>query len=69
MVPKKFMRRLNFSIVPLTLFIVLGAGCAEGEQKSKDAGQAIVDTMKDAGKTVEDAVQEKTNQLKEADNP
>ncbi len=50
----------------LTLFLVIGAGCREQEQKSKKTGQAIIDTVKDAEKNVNDAVlkmQEKVNQL------
>ena len=71
MVHKKFMRPFKCCIMPLALilFFVLSVGCQEQEQKSKDTGQAIMDTLKDAGKTVEDAVQEKTNQLEQADNP
>ena len=55
----------------LTLFLVIGAGCREQEQKSKKTGQAIIDTVKDAEKNVNDAVlkmQEKVNQLEETDN-
>jgi hypothetical protein len=66
--PTELMSTIKRCFMPLALFIVIGAGCAEGEQKSKDAGQAIIDTMKDAEKTVKDAVQEKTDQLEDADN-
>ena len=55
----------------LALFLVIGAGCGEQEQKSKKPGQAIIDTVKDAEKNVNDAVlkmQEKVNQLEETDN-
>jgi hypothetical protein len=71
MVHKQFLRSSKGCIMPLglILFFVLGVGCQEQEQKSKDAGQAIMDTVKDAGKTVEGAVQKKTDQLEEADNP
>ena len=52
----------------LTLFLVIGAGCREQEQKSKKTGQAIVDTAKDAEKNINDAVvkmQENLPQLEE----
>ena len=47
---------------------MIGAGCGEQEQKSKKTGQAIIDTVKDAEKNVNDAVlkmQENLPQLEE----
>ena len=60
--------QLNTMSLWLALFLVIGAGCAEQEQKSKDTGKAIMDTVKDAEKNVNDAVlkmQEKVNQIEE----
>lgn len=67
------MNLLHTSTIPfwLALFLVIGAGCAEQEQKSKETGKAIIDTVKDAEKNIDDAVlkvQEKTDQLEEVDN-
>ena len=65
------MKFLQISTLWLALFLVIGAGCREQEQKSKKTGQAITDTVKDAEKNVNDAVlkmQEKVNQLEETDN-
>ena len=63
--------QISTMLLLLTLFLVIGAGCREQEQKSKKTGQAIIDTVKDAEKNVNDAVlkmQEKVNQLEEKDN-
>ena len=63
--------QISTMLLLLTLFLVIGAGCREQEQKSKKTGQAITDTVKDAEKNVNDAVlkmQEKVNQLEETDN-
>ena len=63
--------QINTMLLLLALFLVIGAGCGEQEQKSKKTGQAIIDTVKDAEKNVNDAVlkmQEKVNQLEETDN-
>ena len=63
--------QISTILLLLTLFLVIGAGCREQEQKSKKTGQAIIDTVKDAEKNVNDAVlkmQEKVNQLEETDN-
>ena len=61
--------QISTMLLLLALFLVIGAGC--GEQKSKKTGQAIIDTVKDAEKNVNDAVlkmQEKVNPLEETDN-
>ena len=63
--------QISTMLLLLTLFLVIGAGCREQEQKSKKTGQAIIDTVKDAEKNVNYAVlkiQEKVNQLEETDN-
>ena len=63
--------QISTMLLLLTLFLVIGAGCREQEQKSKKTGQAIIDTVKDAEKNANDAVlkmQEKVNQLEETDN-
>ena len=63
--------QISTMLLLLTLFLVIGAGCREQEQKSKKTGQAIIDTVKDTEKNVNDAVlkmQEKVNQLEETDN-
>ena len=63
--------QISTMLLLLTLFLVIGAGCREQEQKSKKTGQAIIDTVKDAEKNVNAAVlkmQEKVNQLEETDN-
>ena len=63
--------QISTMLLLLTLFLVIGAGCREQEQKSKKTVQAIIDTVKDAEKNVNDAVlkmQEKVNQLEETDN-
>ncbi|MDE0848724.1 MAG: hypothetical protein OSA44_07950 [Nitrospinaceae bacterium] len=65
------MKFLQISTLWLALFLLVGAGCGEQKQKSKERGQAIVDTVKDAEKNINDAVlkmQEKVNQLEETDN-
>ena len=65
------MKLLQISTLWLALFLVMGPGCGEQKQKSKERGQAIVDTVKDADKNINDAVlkmQEKVNQLEETDN-
>jgi len=54
----------------MALFLMSGAGCTEQEQKSKETGKSILDTVKNAEKNVNDAVlkmQEKANKLEEAD--
>jgi len=54
----------------LVIFLVMGAGCAEQEQKSRETGEAIIDTLKEAEKNVNDSVlkmQAKTDQLVEVD--
>jgi hypothetical protein len=66
------MNLFQISTIPLclALFLVIGTGCTEQEQKSKDTGKAIINTVKDAKKNINDAVlkmQEKTNQLDEVD--
>ena len=66
------MNLFQISTLPLwlALFLVIGPGCAEQEQKSKETGEAIIDTVKDAEKDVNDAVskmQEKANQLEEVE--
>ena len=50
------MKLLQISTLWLALFLVMGAGCGEQKQKSKERGQAIVDTVKDADKNINDAV-------------
>ena len=65
------MKFLQISTFWLALFLLVGAGCGEQKQKSKERGQAIVDTVKDAEKNVNDAVlkiKEKVNQLEETEN-
>ena len=57
-------------IVSLALVLSLGmvAGCAEQEEKAKERGKAIIDTVKEAGKSLNGAaakMQERTNQLDE----
>jgi len=62
------MKLLQISTLWLALFLVMGAGCGEQKQKSKERGQAIVDTVKDADKNINDAVlkmQENLPQLEE----
>jgi len=64
------MNLLQISTMPLLLFLllVMGAGCGEEEQKAKDRGKAIVDTVKDAEQNVNDAMskmQEKVNQFED----
>ncbi len=59
------MKLLQISTLWLALFLVMGAGCGEQKQKSKERGQAIVDTVK---KNINDAVlkmQENLPQLEE----
>ena len=50
------MKFLQISTLWLALFLLVGAGCGEQKQKSKERGQAIVDTVKDAEKNINDAV-------------
>ena len=50
------MKFLQISTLWLALFLLVGAGCGEQKQKSKERGQAIVDTVKDADKNINDAV-------------
>jgi len=70
----QLMNLFQISATPLwlVLFLVIAvAGCSEQKQKSKETGEAIIGIVKDAEKNVNDAVlkmQEKTNQLEEADN-
>ena len=62
------MKLLQISTLWLALFLVMGAGCEEQKQKSKERGKAIVDTVKDADKNINDAVlkmQENLPQLEE----
>ncbi len=62
------MKFLQISTFWLALFLLVGAGCGEQKQKSKERGQAIVDTVKDAEKNINDAVlkmQENLPQLEE----
>ncbi len=64
------MNLFQISIMPLwlALFLLIGAGCAEQEEKSKKTGEAIINTVKGAEKNVNDAVakmQEKADQLEE----
>ena len=62
------MKFLQISTLWLALFLLVGAGCGEQKQKSKERGQAIVDTVKDAEKNINDAVlkmQENFPQLEE----
>jgi malate synthase len=62
------MKLLQISTLWLALFLVMGAGCEEQKQKSKERRQAIVDTVKDADKNINDAVlkmQENLPQLEE----
>ena len=64
----ELMKLLQISTLWLALFLVMGAGCGEQKQKSKERGQAIVDTVKDADKNINDAVlkmQENLPQLEE----
>ena len=63
--------QISTTLLLLALFLVIDAGYGGQEQKSKKTGQAIIDTVKDAEKNVNDAVlkmQEKVNQLEETDN-
>ncbi len=62
------MKFLQISTLWLALFLLVGAGYGEQKQKSKERGQAIVDTVKDAEKNINDAVlkmQENLPQLEE----
>ena len=62
------MKFLQISTFWLALFLLVGTGCGEQKQKSKERGQAIVDTVKDAEKNINDAVlkmQENLPQLEE----
>ena len=62
------MKFLQISTLWLALFLLVGAGCGEQKQKSEERGQAIVDTVKDAEKDINDAVlkmQENLPQLEE----
>jgi CHASE3 domain sensor protein len=66
------MNLLQLSIISfcLAVFLVSGSGCAEQEQKSRETGKSVLDTVKNAEKNVNDAVlkmQEKSNELEEAD--
>ena len=66
--PNDLMKLLQISTLWLALFLLVGAGCGEQKQKSKERGQAIVDTVKDAEKNINDAVlkmQENLPQLEE----
>ena len=61
------MKFLQISTFWLALFLLVGAGCGE-QKKSKERGQAIVDTVKGAEKNINDAVlkmQENLPQLEE----
>jgi|Marorgknorr_s2lv_3_1036020.scaffolds.fasta_scaffold73470_1 hypothetical protein len=54
----------------LVLFLVFAVGCGEEKQKAKDRGEAIIDTVKDAEDSVNDAMKkmkEKAQQLEESD--
>ena len=57
------MNILRISAVALFLAILLGmaVGCAEQEQKSKDTGKAIINTVKDAESNINDAVSKMQN--------
>jgi len=52
------MNLFRISTMPLllALFLVMGVGCGEEEQKAKDRGKAIIDTVKDAEQNVNDAM-------------
>jgi hypothetical protein len=52
------MKFLQISTLWLALFLLVGAGCGEQKQKSKERGQAIVDTVKDAEKNINDKIGE-----------
>ncbi|KMP10492.1 hypothetical protein UZ36_07420 [Candidatus Nitromaritima sp. SCGC AAA799-C22] len=57
-------------IIPPLLILAwtVGAGCKEQEQKSRDTGKAVIDTVKTAEKNIDDAVarmQERMDQLEE----
>ena len=57
-------------LLALALFL-LGSNCCKArEEKSKKAGEAVMDTMKEAEKKIDEAaemMQEKLNQLEEDD--
>jgi hypothetical protein len=52
----------------LAIFLLIGGGCAEQKKNSQEKGEAVLDTVKEAEKKIDEAVmkfQEKTNQLEE----
>jgi len=58
--------RMGTLLLSMVFLLVLCVGCGEEKQKSKDVGQAIVDTVKSAENKVDDAMskmQEKVDQL------
>ena len=57
-------------LLALALFLLGSTGCKAQEEKSKKAGEAVMDTMKKAEKKIDEAaemMQEKLNQLEEDD--
>lgn len=62
------MRSVSKAAIPLALglFLMAGAGCKEQEKKAEEKGKAVINTLKQAEKNIDDAVsqmKEKTKQL------
>jgi len=52
----------------LAILLGMAVGCAEQEQKSKDTGKAIINTIKDAESNINDAVSKMQNNTAQLDD-